>query len=82
MSIRKVKQKNHYFNMQKVKTKYDIRDKVWLIYENKATERVITQVEIIVNTQKSKVTYQLNHKTTDYDEYKLYTSKEELLKSL
>ena len=68
--------------MQKVKTKYDIGDKVWLIYENKAVERIITQVQIIVNAQKAKVTYQLNHETTDYDEYKLYTSKEELLKSL
>ncbi len=68
--------------MQKVKTKYDIGDKVWLIYENKAAERVITQVQIIVNAQKTKVTYQLNHEITDYDECKLYTSKGELLKSL
>lgn len=72
--------------MWEVQTRYYIGDKVWLISKNKAVEKIITQFDITVSGTydhpEIKVTYQLNYESDDIDEKKLFTSKEELLKSL
>ena len=65
-----------------IETKYNIGDKVWLISGNKAVEKMITQFDVIINGPRPKITYQLNYESTDVDEYRLFKSKEELLKSL
>ena len=66
----------------KIETKYNVGDKVWLICGNKAVEKMITQFDVIIKGPSPKITYQLNYESTDVDEYKLFKSKEELLKSL
>lgn len=64
-------------------TKYYIGDRVWLISGNKAVESIVTLYRITVDSDnKQKVTYELNHCGSDVDESKLFSSKEELLKSL
>lgn len=77
-----MKLKNHYFNIMEVKTKYNLRDKVWVIFENKATEKFVTQIDVFVGEPRVKITYELNYTSGDVDESKLFTSKAELLKSL
>ena len=72
--------------MWEVQTKYYLGDRVWLISGNKAVEKIVTQFDIIVegtyDHPEIKVTYELNHESTDIDENKLFTTKAELLKSL
>lgn len=72
--------------MLEVQTKYYLKDRVWLISGNKAVENMITQFDIAVegtyDCPEIKVTYKLNYESGDIDENKLFTSKEELLKSL
>ena len=72
--------------MWEVQTRYYIGDRVWLISKNKAVEKIITQFDITVSGTydhpEIKVTYQMNNESDDIDEKKLFTSKEELLKSL
>ena len=68
--------------MWEVQTKYYIGDRVWLISNNKAIEKIITQFDVVVSDNGIKITYELNYESIDIDESKLFTSKEELLKSL
>lgn len=64
-----------------IETKYNIGDKVWLICGNKAVEEIITRIDVAINDHKE-ITYQLNYESIDFDECRLFDSKEELLKSL
>lgn len=72
--------------MLEVQIKYYLKDRVWLISDNKAVEKMITQFDIVVDgtydNPEVKVTYGLNYESENIDENKLFTSKEELLKSL
>lgn len=65
-----------------VETKYYIGDRVWLVSNNKVVEKIITQFDVVVSDNGIKITYELNYESIDIDESKLFTSKEELLKSL
>lgn len=72
--------------MLEVQIKYYLKDRVWLISDNKVVEKMITQFDIVVDgtydNPEVKVTYGLNYESENIDENKLFTSKEELLKSL
>lgn len=64
-------------------TKYNINDKVWLIIDNQAVRADITRVIISAeSTDSCKVSYSLNHGSIEYPEDQLFSTKEDLLKSL
>lgn len=64
-------------------TKYNINDKVWLIIDNQAVSANITRVIISVeSTDSCTVSYSLNYGSTEYSEDQLFSTKEDLLKSL
>ena len=68
-----------------IETKYNIGDKVWLICGNKAVEKMITQIDVAIKESEDshkEITYRLNYESIDFDECRLFDSKEELLKSL
>lgn len=73
------------------KTKFNLKDVVWYMKDNKPTEVIISAIEIFyVNTSQDKMKYNatdaINPRTwldhTNLFEDMLYHSKEELLKSL
>lgn len=65
------------------KTKYNIGDKVWLIRDNRAQRSDITRVVISVESSDNyEVSYSLHFGDTEFPEDQLFSSKEELLKSL
>ena len=64
-------------------TKYNIADKVWLIIDNQAVRANITRVIISVeSTDSCKISYSLHHGSTEYSEDQLFSTKEDLLRSL
>lgn len=64
-------------------TKYNINDKVWLIIDNQAVRANITRVIISVeSTDSCKISYSLNYGSTEYPEDQLFSTKEDLIKSL
>ena len=64
-------------------TKYNIGDKVWLISDNQAVRSDITRIIISVESQdKCMVTYSLHYSDVEIPEDQLFSTKEELLKSL
>ena len=64
-------------------TKYDIKDNVWLIDENKAVKMFVTGLEITSTIPGSyEVKYDLNYSLCDIPENRLFKTKEELLESL
>jgi hypothetical protein len=66
----------------KVSTKFDIGDKVWYISDNKVNENDITGVSISVdNNELVNVDYTL-HFNDKVSENLLFSTKEELIKSL
>ena len=65
------------------KTKYDIKDNVWLVDENKAVNMFITSIEITVTEPDSyEVKYGLNYSLCEIPETQLFKTKKELLESL
>ena len=67
----------------KATTKYDIGDRVWLISGNRAVRSDITRVIISVETPDNReVWYSLHYSDTEIPEDRLFSTKEELLKSL
>lgn len=65
----------------KVKTKYDIGDRVWCISNNKVQNIEVTGFNITVTSEGTEIIYTL-HYDLKYDESKVFDTKEELLKSL
>ena len=71
--------------MKKMKatTKYNIGDMVWLISDNQAMRSIVTRVIISFESPEScKVEYSLHYRDTEIPEEQLFSTKEELLKSL
>ena len=65
------------------KTKYDIKDMVWLVNENKAVKMSVTGLAITTTgTDKYEVKYILNYSLSDIPESQVFKTKEELLGSL
>ena len=65
------------------KSKYDIKDNVWLIDENKAVKMFVTGI-VITSTEPDnyEVNYELNYSSREISESQLFNTKEELLESL
>ena len=64
-------------------TKYDIKDNVWLINENKAVRMFVTGLVVTFTEPDShEVKYSLNYSLGDIPESCVFKTKEELLKSL
>ena len=67
----------------KATTKFDIKDNVWLVYENKAVRRFVTGLVVTFTEPDSyDVKYDLNYSLCEIPENKLFKTKEELLESL
>ena len=65
------------------KTKYDIKDNVWLVNENKAVRMFITGLVVtFTDNDNYEVKYSLNYSLCDIPENRLFKTKEELLESL
>ena len=65
------------------KSKYDIKDNVWLIDENKAVKMFVTGIVITsTETDNYAVNYELNYSSRETSESQLFNTKEELLDSL
>ena len=65
------------------KTKYDIKDNVWLINENKAVRMFVTGLVVTFTESDNRdVKYNLNYSLCEIPENKLFKTKEELLESL
>lgn len=73
-----------------IKTKFSTGDRAWFMKNNKPTEMIVSAIELFITTDKRLITYNgcdsLNRKTwidhSRISEGCLYSSKEELLKSL
>lgn len=64
-------------------TKFDIKDNVWLVYENKAVRRFVTGLVVTFTEPDGyDVKYDLNYSLCEIPENKLFKTKEELLESL
>ncbi len=64
-------------------TKYNIKDTVWLVNENKVVKMTVTGLEITVTGPDShEVKYSLNYSLGDIPESRVFKTKEELLESL
>lgn len=64
-------------------TKFNIGDKVWLISDNQAVRSDITRIIISSDSPEScEVEYSLHYRDTEIPEEQLFSTKEELLKSL
>ena len=64
-------------------TKFNIGDKVWLIIDNQALRSDITRVIISVESPDNyEVSYSLHYRDTEIPEEQLFSTKEELLKTL
>lgn len=66
-----------------VNTKFNIRDEVWLIDENKAVKTIVTGLVITTTAPDSyEVKYDLNYSLHDIPENHVFKTKVELLESL
>lgn len=66
-------------------TKYNIGDHVWVMRNNKPEEFIIENIMIIIGAadmQKVPIQYKLNKHMSFIKEPELYTTKEELIKTL
>ena len=67
----------------KATTKFDIKDNVWLVYDNKAVRRFVTGLVVTFTEPDSHdVKSDLNYSLCEIPENKLFKTKEELLESL
>lgn len=65
------------------KTKYDIKDNIWLVDDNKAKRMFITGLVVtFTDNDNYEVKYDLNYSLCEIPENKLFKTKEELLESL
>ena len=66
-----------------VNTKFNIRDEVWLVDENKAVKMIVTGLVITTTAPDSyEVKYDLNYSLHDIPESQVFKTKVELLESL
>ena len=66
-----------------IKTKFNINDEVWFIYDNKVIKRKIVRINIEIESEQRTI-YRLNPCINNVllEEKNLFPTKEELLKSL
>ncbi len=70
-------------NTMKVTTKYNLRDKVWYMSQNRPQCGQVTYVYIrITGKDKYNVSYHINHDAGNWTEDLLFDSKQELLETL
>lgn len=70
-----------------VETKYSLGNKVWFISKNKVVGKIVTQVNVKVKPSVTDacdiiISYMLDYSSDKINEDLLFSSKEELLKSL
>jgi len=66
-----------------VETKFDIGDKVWLIYNNLVTALKVSGYRITIDESfNPEIVYTLNYNCLEVAESQLFKTKEELLNSL
>lgn len=70
-----------------IETKHNLTKTVWLMLDNKPIKSLIWSIEPVVNIthdrgSSTKIRYRLEEMGKLYDEYELFESKEELIKSL
>lgn len=65
-----------------IKTKFNIGDKVWTIYNDKVQTITINKIKIECSSSQPIITYMQDYVSDYFDEKKLFKTKEELLKSL
>ena len=65
------------------KTKFDIKDNVWLVDGNKAVKMFVTGI-VITSTEPDnyEVNYELNYSSHEIPESQLFNTKKDLLESL
>ena len=70
----------------KIETKYNIGDKVWLMWNNKAVQSTVKEIFIEVKQKRISEEYALEDRISEYHRAltsgELFPTKEELLKSL
>lgn len=68
----------------KIETKYSLGDKVWYIFSNKVESSTIESIYLTIgeNNRPKPTQYRLNRREEDFEENKLFSSKDELLKTL
>ena len=66
-----------------INTKFNIRDEVWLVDENKVVKMIVTGLVITTTAPDSyEVKYDLNYSRCEIPECMVFKTKEELLESL
>lgn len=71
-----------------LKTKFNVGDSVWFIYNNKVENKEIYSIDINVNSKNTVINYDISlfpekpHATTKKPENTVYKTKQELLDSL
>ena len=73
-----------------VNTKYNIDDRVWIVLNNKVEKQIVTGITVyhtfkephLGGEEKIDILYDLNWQTEEVPESRLFSTKEELLKSL
>lgn len=70
-----------------IETKFDIGQKVWILVDSKAVERVVRRVNVSLTKKEVRVEYNMEatekystDEYTFYDESKVFATKEELRK--
>lgn len=67
----------------KVSTKYNLRDKVWFMYQNRPTMAEVRYIYITLDEEcRPSIQYLVNNDDTKRDEETLYSTKQELLNTL
>lgn len=73
-----------------VNTKYDLDDRVWTVINNKVEKQIVTGITVyhtfkepyLGGGEKIDILYDLNWQAEEVPENRLFSTKEELLKSL
>mgnify|MGYP007028758347 CR=1 FL=1 len=72
-----------------IETKFDVGQKVWMLVDSKAVERVVRRVNLFITKKEERVEYNMevtekyfSDEYTFYDESKVFATKEELRKAV
>lgn len=72
-----------------IESKFDVGQKVWMLVDSKAVERVIRRVNVFITKKEERVEYNMevtekysSDEYTFYDESKVFATKEELRKAV
>lgn len=65
-----------------IKTKYNLNDKIWVMRDNEPTQIIIDSIEVFISKHFPRIIYYINDFDEGYSEKQVFSTKEELLKSL